>query len=273
MTTANAVKPDRFVVAGPAGIVSALRWPAPGSVGLPPVLLLHPVNTGAEIWREVAPLLGREVVAVDYRGHGESDPGPRYLPADFARDALAVLDELGWPRVHLVGGSIGGAVAVELTALVPERVASIALFGATLHLGLPPEVVEEALVPVRELGVDEAFREHGELVVGPRALPGSGARFAEVGGGRDIAVVEAIVRTTFGQADSRGVAATLAPRPTLVAVGTDDPTCPPEMAAELAGALRTEVTLLEGLGHLPMVERPEEVAALIIELQGRADSS
>lgn len=256
---------ERFDVAGPAGRVSALHWPGPAEAT--GVLLLHPVNTAARVWEEVAPLLNRPVVAVDYRGHGGSEPGDSYLPADFAADALAVLDKLGWPRVHLAGGSIGGAVAVELAAMMPDRVASIGAFGATLHIGTPADELDATVAGLRELGVDETFRQHGRLIVGSRALPGSADRFVELGGGRDLQVVVEIVRTTFGVADARPAAGRLPKIPALVAVGTEDPTCPVAMAAELAGYLATEVRLIEGIGHLPMVEAPDEVAELLRELQ------
>lgn len=266
MTTPQA---RRFVVEGPVGRVSALRWDGPE--GAAPVLLLHPVNTAAAVWADVAPSLARPAAAVDYRGHGSSDAGPPYLPADFAADALAVLDDLGWERVHLVGGSIGGAVAVEVAARIPDRVLSIGCFGATLRIGMSESDVASLLTGLRELGVDEMFRRHGPQVVGPRARPGSGEQLVELAGGRDLEVVTEIVWTTFSVADSRSVAATLPPRPALVAVGTHDPTCPPVMAEELAGFLGTDVASLDGIGHLPMLEAPLEVTELLTALHQRVD--
>lgn len=231
------------------------------------MLSLHPVNTAAAVWDRVGGELGRPAAALDYRGHGVSDPGASYLPADFAADALAVLDHLGWERVHLAGGSIGGAVAVEIAARIPGRIASIAAFGATLRIGLSADEVAPLLDGLRTLGVDETFRQHGAQIVGPKSLPGVGERFVELGGGRDPDVVAEIVRTTFCRADSRPAAAVLGnrlpPVPALVAVGTDDPTCPMAMAEELAGHFGAPVTVLDGIGHLPMLEAPEQVVALL----------
>lgn len=259
----------RITIDGPVGRVSVLRWEGPSD--RVPVLLLHPVNTAAAVWDAVAPLLDRPVAALDYRGHGASDPGPSYLPADFAADALAVLDHLGWARVHLAGGSIGGAVAVEMAARIPDRVASIACFGATLRIGLSDAELAPLLAGLRELGVDEMFRQHGAQIAGPRALPGAGDRLAELGGGRDLETVAAIVTTTFRDADARPAAARVPQLPALVAVGTHDPTCPPAMAEELAGFLGATVTSLDGIGHLPMVEAPREVADLLTDLHNSTD--
>jgi 3-oxoadipate enol-lactonase len=69
-----------------------------------------------------------DVVAFDYRGMGRSgSPSGPYRMADCAADAVAVLDELGWPRPRVVGVSFGGMVAQELAVTVPERVERLAL--------------------------------------------------------------------------------------------------------------------------------------------------
>ena len=69
-----------------------------------------------------------DVVLFDNRGIGESDvpPGP-YTAAELAEDALAVLDEAGVERAHVVGTSLGGMVAQELALARPERVDRLVL--------------------------------------------------------------------------------------------------------------------------------------------------
>jgi pimeloyl-ACP methyl ester carboxylesterase len=77
----------------------------------------------------IAPFAERlEVVAHDQRGLGLTDipPGP-YAMADYAADALALLDGLGWERCRVVGVSFGGMVAQELAVTAPERVQRLAL--------------------------------------------------------------------------------------------------------------------------------------------------
>ncbi|MFC5994663.1 alpha/beta fold hydrolase [Pseudonocardia hispaniensis] len=267
-------QPQRDSVRGPVGDVSYLEWP--GSPNEVPVVFLHPVNTAAAVWAEVAQEMAgaRRAVAVDYRGHGRSASGTSYLPADFAADALAVVDALELDRVHLVGGSIGGAVAIEIAARAPSRVASVAVFGATLHIGLSPAELEPLLSGLAELGVEEWFARHGGEILGPRSRRGATARLVELAGGRDPDLVIEIVRSTFQIADSRATAAALpGPRPpALVAVGTHDPTCPHSMARELAGYLGAQVLTMTGVGHLPMLEVPGEVATLLDDLHTQAAS-
>jgi 3-oxoadipate enol-lactonase len=99
-----------------------------------------------------------EVLAYDHRGLGRSVPDePERLPtmADFAADAIALLDHLGWDRCRVLGVSFGGMVAQELAVTAPDRIERLALActspggaggsSSPLHelLDLPPE---EALV-------------------------------------------------------------------------------------------------------------------------------
>ncbi|MBL8778967.1 MAG: alpha/beta fold hydrolase [Acidimicrobiales bacterium] len=71
---------------------------------------------------------GCEVVAHDQRGLGKTEvpPGP-YTMADYAADAIALLDHVGWERCRVLGISFGGMVAQELAVTVPERVERLAL--------------------------------------------------------------------------------------------------------------------------------------------------
>lgn len=69
-------------------------------------------------------------VIFDNRGAGRSqDPGCDFSTRDMAEDTLALLDELGLERVHVLGAFLGGLVAQELALAAPERVQSLVLAG------------------------------------------------------------------------------------------------------------------------------------------------
>ena len=69
-----------------------------------------------------------DVLAYDQRGLGRtSKPDKAYLIADYADDAAALLDAVGWQRVRVVGVSFGGMVALELVLRHPDRVSKLAL--------------------------------------------------------------------------------------------------------------------------------------------------
>jgi len=96
-----------------------------------PLLLLHGLASAAVIWDLTAPLLARErrVVALDQRGHGQSDkPDDGYDFATILADALAAAEALGFgERFAVAGHSWGANVALELAAAHPQRVAALAL--------------------------------------------------------------------------------------------------------------------------------------------------
>lgn len=72
-----------------------------------------------------------DVLHFDQRGMGRSSkPAGPYTMADFAADAVAIMDEVGWQRAHVVGYSFGGMVAQELAIRSPHKVSSLVL-GAT----------------------------------------------------------------------------------------------------------------------------------------------
>jgi pimeloyl-ACP methyl ester carboxylesterase len=229
----------RGVASGPAGALSYTVWEAPAGSEREPLLCLHPINTGAEIWADVGALLCEErtVVALDYRGHGDSVMSGPFGAPHYAADALAVLDHLGIARAHLAAGSIGGAVAVETLAAAPGRVLSVAAFGATLRIGLGDDDLQGMAKSLREMGVRRWFDEHGHLILGPKAQANAAAELTRiaVASGRTVSIVTEVLWETFGKADARPTVSRLAnPRPpALVAVGSHDPTCPLAMAKDL----------------------------------------
>lgn len=97
-----------------------------GEAGAPVVLLLHGVTGHARTWDDEAAALARRhrVLALDQRGHGDSDPPPDgdYTTASLAEDVAAVVDALGVQTFDLVALSLGGRVAIAYTARHPERV-------------------------------------------------------------------------------------------------------------------------------------------------------
>lgn len=108
-----------------------------GRGGRLPLLLLHGLPTSSYLWRDVMRDLERELptIAPDLLGMGRSERprvGGYDLPAQ-ARRLLGLLDALHLERVAVAGHVLGGAVAVHLAALAPDRVAGLVLLGTPLH--------------------------------------------------------------------------------------------------------------------------------------------
>jgi pimeloyl-ACP methyl ester carboxylesterase len=104
-----------------------LAYEMSGASG-PLVLLAHGIGHGREAYRFVAPRLadaGYRVVSVDLRGCGESSAQwPSYSRTDIAGDLLAVVRHLGGPAV-LVGHSISGGAATIAAAEAPDLITGI----------------------------------------------------------------------------------------------------------------------------------------------------
>lgn len=257
---------------GPTGPLSYLQWGARG--GGTPLLFLHPVNTAGVVWTDLMEHVDRAAIALDYRAHGDSGGSGPFLPEDYATDALAVMDAAGLDEVVLVGGSVGGAVSVELTVRARERVAGIALFGAALTFGMTEDAMAEAVAELHRLGPAEWFRALSVDILGPAAPADVPDRIADLAGARPPELIAEVLRGTFVEADSRQAAAVLhtsGPPPALVVAGSHDPTCPPTRADELAGYLRCTPIVLDGVGHVPMLEAPKDTAALLCSFLSELD--
>ena len=129
----------------------ATRWRGAGT----PVLLLHGLASTRRFWDLVVPgLAGLAVVALDQRGHGDSErPTGPYDGATVARDALTALDALGISRAVVVGHSWGASTALRLAATAPERVLSVVCvdggLGSPREAGTTREQARERLTPPR----------------------------------------------------------------------------------------------------------------------------
>jgi pimeloyl-ACP methyl ester carboxylesterase len=115
------------------------------------VLLIHgsgPGVSGWANWRLVLPALSERfhVVAHDQVGYNQTAPlpeGGRYGRKIWTEHALGLLDELGITRVHLVGNSMGGAIALSMAVARPELVDRIVLMGTMgLQMPIPPGLDE-----------------------------------------------------------------------------------------------------------------------------------
>ena len=109
----------------------------------PPVLLLHGFPDSGRLWRhQVAALTdaGYRTVVPDLRGYGASDKPKEveaYAIPYLAGDVVAVLDDAGIERAHVVGHDWGAALAWALASLLPDRVASL----VALSVGHPTSFV------------------------------------------------------------------------------------------------------------------------------------
>ena len=243
------------------------------------ILLVHGYGGDRNSWLFLQePLAAKyRVYALDLPGHGTSakDVGDGSLGA-LADAVTGVLDALGADRAHLVGHSMGGAVALAVAARDPGRVASLTLiapsgFGSGINAGylrgfadaqtrreLKPvvgqlfadeslvtrQLVDDLLAYKRLDGVDESL--HALL---DTLLDGDAQR------GDSAATLAAVLATGGGT------------MPVTVVWGRGDRIIPAAQAEAVTGAVSH---LIDDAGHMPQMERPAEVQAAIEETIARA---
>ncbi len=124
----------------PMGRIAGLRQ---GEAGQPRVLALHGWLDNAASFLPLAPYLSDfDWAMLDLPGHGASahrTPGHDYAFVDWIHDVLDALDALRWPRAHLLGHSMGGAIATAVAASAPDRVGRLALVEALGPLSGDPD--------------------------------------------------------------------------------------------------------------------------------------
>jgi abhydrolase domain-containing protein 6 len=247
-----------------------------GSSGAPaqmPIVLVHGFGADKEGWLTMASRLGRQhsLVIPDLPGFGAAGAIPKHgaSAAAQARVLAALLDDLGYARVHLVGSSMGGGISLRFARDFPERAASMTLIGSA---GPIVEKSELALALDRgeNLLLPSSPDDLGRLLhfVAEKVPPLSRAARRYLGAER-YARRDALALAWDGwltPAATEGIPESLESiaTPALIIQGEQDRVIHPSTARALAARLpNARLELLEGVGHLPMVEMPRAIAALV----------
>ncbi|MCC6918758.1 MAG: alpha/beta fold hydrolase [Alphaproteobacteria bacterium] len=218
-----------------------------------------------------------DMVGYDQRGLGQTTkPDRPCTMADYADDAAALLDHLGWARVPVIGVSFGGMVAQELVLRHPQRVSRLVLActspggagGASYPLHTLEHMTREErarhLIPVNDTRRDAAWAAaHPEEYAALVALASSDSYEAE--DGRAMGYHRQLAARAGHDTWDR------LPRiacPVLIAAGSHDGIALPEtqrrMAARIPGA---ELRFFEG-GHLFMIQDKAAFPAIAAFLKG-----
>ena len=244
-----------------------IRYLDIGSGDGTPMVLIHGFGSDHTSWamNQAALAEGRRVIAPDLPGHGASskDTGGGDIAALSAM-VLAFIDKLGLERVHLVGHSLGAGIAINLAETLPARVASLTLIapcglGLEINMEFITGFIEEKRA--RKLkGVLEILTAAPEMI--SSEMVENVIRFKRLDG------AEAALRTIAGAAypggaqgwsGRKGLAALT--MPAQVIFGAEDRIIPAHHAGGLPGTIKTYV--IPGVGHVPHLEKPEEVNAAI----------
>jgi len=244
-----------------------VRYARRGAEAGTPVLFVHGFGGDLDNWLFNIDAVAEHspVVVFDLPGHGQSDIKlPGTTVAALAAFVLHFLDAIEIKQAHVVGHSLGGAIAAQLASDAPERIASVALispagFGAEINTDYTDGFVEaqsrRELKPVLELLFADPSLVNRQMIddmLKYKRMDGVEALLGELGaalfkdGCQTARTVDALAASS---------------KPVLVLWGRDDRVIP---SAHAANAPKdATVKVLDGAGHMAMLEKAHDVNAAI----------
>ncbi len=262
-----------------------LSWERTGAGdGAEPLVLLHGLGSTREDFAALRPRLAREfdVFLVDLPGHGRSRPAPVKPTVAAVTDCFeADLDALGLDRVHLLGNSLGGRIALELAvrhrarsvvALAPSGLATsperfyegMILSGARLVL----RTMTPLITPLSKLASGRAF-----LLAGLRAHPAKAspeeARAVEGGFAGARGYWRMLWWSVLTDVPTRLAGIDC---PVILAQGTADLIAAGQAPRFLLAVPGSVFRPLPSAGHAPQSDSPDEIIALVHEAVRRSEA-
>jgi pimeloyl-ACP methyl ester carboxylesterase len=263
-------------VAVPGATLRAERWPA----AAPTVVMLHSGVTDRRSWYGVADALEdvADVIAYDRQGYGGSEVGD--ADVRHIEDLRVVLNRLTTGPVALVGNSLGGALALDFALSYPDLVTALLLLAPAIS-GAPEPTGIDAASLVLDERIDRAITDDDKTEIvrletwmwldGP-----TGAEGRVTGAPRRLAEeMHRLILTHDADEHANNTGLDAWSRleeiaaSTIVGCGELDVPFFIDRSRQIAERLpRGRFELLPGVAHLPGLEQPEMVAALVRELLG-----
>lgn len=250
----------------------ALHYADEGDKSAPAIVFSNSLGTDFRIWDAmIASLksngLNARFIRYDKRGHGLSDVTPQPYKMDrHVDDLIALLDALGAKEAVLVGLSVGGMIVQGVYGKRPDLVRALVLSDTGHKIGGGSlwddriKAVNEGGIEALEAGILERwFSENYRKADNP-----------DFAGYRNM-----LVRTTIDgycgtsaalrDADFTEIAKSITV-PTMLLVGSNDGATPPDMVAETHKIIpNSRFEIIDGPGHLPCIEAPDETARLFLD--------
>jgi pimeloyl-ACP methyl ester carboxylesterase len=260
----------------------------PGTADKAPLLCLHGLTRNSRDFAELAERYSpaRRVIALDFRGRGlsEYDPLPaRYTPLTYAGDVIRLLDELEIDEAVFVGTSLGGLVTMLMAVMAPQRIA------ASILNDVGPELTGAGLERIRSyVGRDIRFASWDSaaeaIAENNRHLPERythadwvrmARRVCREANGEILFDYDMAIAVPFEaegptpSVDMWPLFRALGQRPLLAVRGEHSDLLGAEALKKMHDAVPDMKSVtVAGVGHAPMLDEPEAVAAIDAFLSG-----
>ncbi|MCP8310266.1 MAG: alpha/beta hydrolase [Candidatus Methylarchaceae archaeon HK01M] len=242
-----------------------------------PLILIHGLSDDSTLWAPLMPKFSRHYwsIALDVRGHGHSGkPDMPYSIQLFSEDLLGFFEKLEIPQAHLLGLSMGGAIAQQFALDHPEKIRSIILLSAFSYNDSNLQNIFKRLQKSFERdGFSVFFDEVVKLVVSPEFASANADAIAEMKGksikiNSPTAILHAIDACLDFNVKDR---ISQISHPTLIISGKEDILTPPQLGEQIHRSIKgSEWKIIEGVGHnLLIPEKIQELAQIILKFLGR----
>ncbi|RUO63629.1 alpha/beta fold hydrolase [Pseudidiomarina insulisalsae] len=234
----------------------------------PTLLLLHGYTGSKNLWLRFANQLGDDyhLIIPDLAGHGDTgfDPQWSYSPSAQANRLQRLLDALKVDKAVLMGNSMGGLIAANFELMYPQRTQALVLLdpaGVDAPVPSRAEKLFQQGQSAFEIDNWQDFQEFYSMTMAePPYIPefvlrGIAQRYQE----HKAEYVQ--IAEDFRNHDQLDGRLNNIQSPTLIIWGSADQILDASVANKWAeGIDRSELTIMQGVGHMPMVERPQQTA-------------
>ena len=230
-----------------------------------PVILIHGAGGTCLHWPpEVRRLEERRVYALDLPGHGKSEGIGKQSIEEYARAVVDFMKALKLRSAVVVGHSMGGAIALTVALRYRRRAIALGLIGTGARLRVAPAILESTANPAT---FETAVQTITDWAFGPDVSPDLKALAAQ----RMSETRPTVLHGDFLACDVFDVMDKLERIrvPTLVLCGSEDKLTPPRYSEYLHEHIpSSRLVVVEGAGHMVMLEQPEAVATALQDFLG-----
>lgn len=233
------------------------------------LILLHGLGADKDAWLQFARYLSKNyrIVIPDLPGHGQSvqNSSIEYSVEAQAQRIFELFEYLGIKRAHIIGNSMGGAIAIKLTNMQPEIVSSLILidsYGANKTSSHVEELTDKlGYNPMLEINTKDDYKNMMSLaMVKPPFIPGFMLDVLTENMKKRVKLNKKIFEDSETDGDQISLLARIK-TPSLVIWGEQDNVIHVDDAEVFNNELQNcSKVVIEETGHVPMTEKPEVTA-------------